>query len=182
MLKVQNFVKSGYANLDSHEVLSSPVNALLGVSDEIAELIKKLEIFTIFDLASSQVFNNARNIVRASESPGTIFAKYEGVPADIIDRDVEGLPIEDLPGLNIQKLSGIGINLGPAFSEALYLETIRDFSLWPPFQAARKIFNDVFNIETDDDSEAPSELLPRAGDYPTERVFYTTVVQISQYL
>lgn len=62
------------------------------------------------------------------------------------------------------------------------METIRDFALWPPFLAAREILSVVYaghslqdgrSLETGD---GPSELLPVARSYATERVFYRSIV------
>lgn len=176
MFKIENVVKSDYANQSAQEILQAPVTALLGVTENIAKLIENLEIFSIFDLASSRIFKGAADIVQATVSPDTVYSKFDGIPADVLDRDAEGGDIRDLPGKDIQVIAGIGPNLGPQLAEALDVKTIRDLSLWPPFQAARNILDAAFGISGDEDPEAPGELIPTAGDYPTERVFYDTII------
>ena len=68
MSRVWNFVRSDYANIESHELLSSPVTALLGVGKDAADALRSLQVYTVFDLATSKIFNNASDIVETAKS------------------------------------------------------------------------------------------------------------------
>ena len=61
---------------------------------------------------------------------------------------------------------------------ALGVTTVRDLSVYPPYLAAREILATVFFPEQLDafDPEAPADLVPKSGEFPTERVQYTTLV------
>jgi hypothetical protein len=51
---------------------------------------------------------------------------------------------------------------------------VRDLALWPPYRAARSILQETMVPagRNGADPEAPADLLPKSGVYPTERVFY----------
>ena len=55
-MEPHKLVKSEYANRDVHELLSCPVTALLGVNEASSHLLEHLEIFTVFDLATSRKY------------------------------------------------------------------------------------------------------------------------------
>jgi len=57
MFNYTTVVKSDYINKDPREILQSPVSALLGVSLKTEKLLNDLQIKTVFDLATSRIFN-----------------------------------------------------------------------------------------------------------------------------
>lgn len=61
---------------------------------------------------------------------------------------------------------------------ALGVITVRDLSVYPPFRAAKEILNRVFFPEQLEsfDPESPADLIPKSGEFPTERVQYTSLV------
>ncbi|WP_437550829.1 hypothetical protein WME97_07945 [Sorangium sp. So ce367] len=175
---VKEHVKSTYANREPKEILSLPVEALLGASAGAATALESLGIHAVFDLALSSVFSNACKLVRASETGTSVFGQYDRVPADVVDRNVDLTDWDSLEAAPIQVLSGIDEENGPTLSQALDVVTVRDLSLWPPYRAARAIFDAVYNPEgvPGFDPSAPDDLIPKTGEYPTDRVFYTTIV------
>ena len=54
------------------------------------------------------------------------------------------------------------------------MATVRDLALWPPHAAARSILDLAYFPEREPgfDPDAPADLLPKSGVYPTERVFF----------
>jgi hypothetical protein len=59
------YIKTEHTNLDPIEMLQASPGILLGVTQKAAEILKKLEINTVFDLASSRIFINAGMLLEA---------------------------------------------------------------------------------------------------------------------
>lgn len=178
MKKIQQLLKTAYANLEPREALQRPVDILLGVSPRAGEALKSLEIHSVFDLALSVIFQNAAKLLSSKDNPADSLVRYGSVPSDLIDASAENSDVATLAGMDIQVLSGIGPITAPEIKEALQVQTVRDLALWPAYEAAKLIFQNAFSPENtpDYDPEAPAELLPKAGVYPTERVFYKTIL------
>ena len=72
-------------------------------------------------------------------------------------------------------LTGVSAAEANTLSNALSLTTVRDLALWPPYLAAKAILQSALG-ETETpplaDAEAPADLVPKSGVYPTERVFF----------
>jgi hypothetical protein len=74
-------------------------------------------------------------------------------------------------------LREIGTSARTLLEQSMNIATVRDLALWPPFHAARDILSEAYGIaEEAIDSEAPQDLLPDSGRYPTERVQYEVLV------
>src|SRR5262249_48192041 len=71
-----------------------------------------------------------------------------------------------------------GIADATAFSGVLGVKTVRDVAFYPPFLAARQIFTEAFFPERDAGfyPEAPPDLIPKSGQYPTERAQYRVLL------
>lgn len=180
MPNMMNYIKSSAANLDLHEILQAPTKVLLGVTDDAAQaLLDHLGIETIFDLAMSRVFSNAHDLLLAGLDPTNTLYKFGTPPADIINESlVENVKIDELRFESIGILEGITPASATSLGNALDVTTVRDLALYPPYVAARDIFVSVFYPQTlpTFDKDAPSDLVPQSGQYPTERVFYKTLV------
>ena len=167
------YVKSSYIFHEPRELLPMPISVLLGVSSEAETILKSLKIVSVFDLATSRIFDNARKIVEVAHSANTTFGRYGGVPSDVVDSNGHNVDVTELQMKPVQLLEGIGPKNGPPLVQALQVETIRDLALWPPYVAASKIVTFILTPEEtpDYDPEAPPDLIPRSGDFPTEKVF-----------
>lgn len=57
-------------------------------------------------------------------------------------------------------------------------QTVRDLALYPPYLAASRLLNETFFPENTPgyDPDRPDDLLPKTGEYPTERVQFTTLL------
>ncbi|MBL8291045.1 MAG: hypothetical protein JNN08_04375 [Bryobacterales bacterium] len=64
MASVSHFLVTSSANLSPLEVLRGPTDTLLGVSPGTATALKKVEIDSVFDLASARIFANATLLVQ----------------------------------------------------------------------------------------------------------------------
>lgn len=166
-------VKSEYTNKSVREILDSPIDVLVGVDDEDVNAMAHLDIETVYDLATSRVFTLAREVTMAAdgndESP---MAAYGYAPSDATTSG-ERQSIQELAVDDISSLPGVGEEFDDDVRDAIALTTVRDFSLWPPFLAARAVLNSLTGeSEQTEDDEIPEELIPVARQYATERVFY----------
>lgn len=179
MSSLADFLKTPYAQLELREILSESPTVLMGVTTAAAEQLSKLAVKSVFELAFSRVFKNAQQVVQSGRDQTDPFTRAGVFPADIVsgvpaDKDIAALQFE-----NIAILTGVGNDLAPGLMEALAVITVRDLALWPPFLAAQSIVNNVLGLDKSvavGDSDAPAALLPGSGEYPTERVFYKTIV------
>lgn len=172
---IENLIKSSALHLSTRELLNQPVTILIDCDDNEQKVLKKMHLSTVFDLATSNVFNTAFNLFEASQSKDSILGKNGFASSDMVKSDALSIPIEKLIFENIETLDGIGKTLAKDIADALHLDTIRDLSLWTPFQSAKQIVNYVFDVNNNEDPDAPSELLPTAGEYPTEKVRYRKI-------
>ncbi|WP_088894982.1 hypothetical protein [Leptolyngbya ohadii] len=170
------FVKAEYASKDARELLQEPITALIGVNESTREALTSLNIHSIFDLATSKVFTAAKQIAEVSTpSADNLVAQYGFVPADWLNNGKATQSVDSLKLADIGILNGINDNR-EAIVNATHVQTIRDLSLYPPFRAAQTILNDAFNIqEFAPDPQAPPELLPKGGEYATEKVYYSSI-------
>ncbi len=172
------YLTSAAAGLAPLEVLHSPPTVLVGVSPEAVTALVKLEIGSVFELATSKVFANAQTLVDAAMDPRHALARFGAIPDDIVEAVPPGLAVSELQSQPIEILAGIGAALAPEVSAALDVKTVRDLALWPQRLSALAILRVAFFPDTIEgaDLDAPADLLPKAGEYPTERVFYSTLV------
>ena len=178
MTKIQELVLSTHANDDAHQILQSPISVLLGVGEAAVDALHPLQIQTVFDLATSRVFTNANSIVSAAGSSDSLFNQYGAVTSDIIDESQAHVTVLELPSQPIESLEGIGPNNGQPIRAALHVNTIRDLAFWPPYRNATALMIAALTPEDAPwfDIEAPADLLPKSGDFPTEKVSFTSIV------
>jgi hypothetical protein len=178
MLRIDRYLTTDAANLSALELLHSPPSVLLGVTDAAVAALRTLDIHNVFDLASSKIFANAAMLVEASADPRSVVAKF-GMPAgDVLGAVPAGMSVTELPFQQIEILEGIGPANAAGLAAGLNVRTVRDLALWPPHIAARDIVGAVLVPDSAPgfDPDAPADLLPKSGEYPTERVFYSTLV------
>jgi hypothetical protein len=170
------FVKADYAGKDARELLQEPITVLIGVNEVTREALASLNIHSVFDLATSKVFTAAKQIAEVSTpSADNLVAQYGFVPADWLNNGNATQSVDSLRLADIEILNGIDGNR-EAIVNATQGQTIRELSLWSPFRAAQTILNDAFNIqEFAPDPQAPPELLPKGGEYATEKVYYSSI-------
>jgi hypothetical protein len=172
-----DLVTSEFEAVPLGEVLSKPVTALLGVTDDAAAALHDIGVDTVFDLALSKVFSAAVQLAHAATDAGSAFARFGSPPSDLLAPGAgESTGISDLRFEPVDILAGIPDPT--AFKAALGVETVRDLSVYPPFRAATTLVAEAYFPDQQDgfDPEAPQDLLPTSGEYPTERVQYTTLV------
>lgn len=177
-VSVSDKLKTKFEKFDPRQALQSSPEILLGVSEDAAAALKLIEIESVFDLATSSIFANASKLLNAGRDPKDIYYRFGSPPKDVILEDVDGRRVDELRFAGIEILEGLTPSSAKTISEALDVKTVRDLALWPPYLAANQILISAYfpEMKKDFDREAPTDLLPKSGEYPTERVFYHTLV------
>lgn len=179
MSELTNAIRTEFRNLQLHEVLHKSPKALLGITAAAQEALGKLEINTVFDLATSAVFEGATRIVSAGTDLRSALAQHGAPTADLVrEAETVGKKIDELQFLPISVLESIPAGVVDEVATALDAQTVRDPALYPPFRAAHELLDTLYFPENapDFDPERPPDLVPRTGEYPTERVQYTTLL------
>jgi len=159
------------------EVLNLPPDRLLGVSALAQAALSRLGIRNVFDLAMSRIFNAAAQIEDAADNPSNAINRFGRPISDLLKPGISGtIAVPDLRNESIDILADIAD--AAAIQAALGVVTVRDLSVYPPFRAAKYILNRVFFPEQLEafDPESPADLIPKSGEFPTERVQYTSLV------
>ncbi|GFN30044.1 hypothetical protein [Paenibacillus xylaniclasticus] len=173
------WVRTEYRNLPIRELLRLSPHVLLGVSQKAADALKLLEINTLFDLATSSVFDAASKLLNAASDIHSALSQHGTPTADLVRESVAaGVKVNELQFLPISALQGVPESEAAGLQQVLDVSTIRDFALYPPYRAALRLLNVVYFPENapNYDPERPADLLPKTGEYPTERVQYTTLL------
>jgi hypothetical protein len=159
------------------EVLNLPPDRLLGVSPQALAALSTLGVRNVFDLAMSSVFNAAAQIEDAADNPSNAMNRFGRPISDLLKPGIAGtVAIPDLRNASLDILADVAD--AAEIQAALGVITVRDLSVYPPFRAAREILNRVFFPERLEafDPESPVDLIPKSGEFPTERVQYTSLV------
>lgn len=174
-----SLVRTEFRNLPLRELLHKSPRVLLGVSTVAAIALKALEINTVFDLATSAVFDAATKLVSAGSDLKNALSQHGSPPADLVRAgEAAGKKVGELQFLPIGVLESIPAGAVTSIQNALDVQTVRDLALYPPYRAALSLLNTVYFPENSPafDPERPADLLPKTGEYPTERVQYTTLL------
>ena len=172
-----DYLRTGAVSTGPREVLRSAPTVLLGVGPGAGEVLGRLGIDTVFDLACSTTFAAAALVQRAATDTSSVEARTGTLPGDLLVGTVS-VPLMETPSLGVDKLRLVAdAGLGPgALGEALDVRTVRDLALWPPYVAARAILAEATDERPVGVDEVPTDLLPMSGRYPTERAFYSSFV------
>jgi hypothetical protein len=172
-------VRTSNGARDPQALLQQPTSVLLGVSDAAATALRDIDIVTVFDLATSELFSHARNISLLGESGEGTYSTIGKVPRDAI-RDGHPLTVDQLVAAPISRLASSASTAQlDQVGHALDLGSIRDMAAWPPYRTARELLDRVYNLAPAAepvDPGTPPDLLPATGQYPTERVQYEVLL------
>ena len=172
-------VRTESRSLTLRELLNETPRVLLGVTTDAVSVLSQIEIDTVFDLATSSVFDDAGKLVKASSAFDSPLAQHGAPSADVVREGlVAGKPVGELQFMSIGILEKIPQNVVTDLKSALDVETVRDLAFYPPYRAAVRLMNAVYFPDNvaGIDLEQPRDLLPRTGEYPTERVQYATLL------
>ncbi|KTD74103.1 hypothetical protein [Legionella tucsonensis] len=169
-------LKFQFTKMDALHALGQPVSSLLGVSNQTEQTLNKLGIKTIYDLATCPLFQIAQDIAAAANGEGSSIVTRSGkISSSFITADSPQTPYA-LVGEKINVFRDIGDTLVTEIENNLQVETVGDLGRWPPFCAAQVILNVGVPNLNQEGEEKGSELVPRLGEYPTERHYYRSVV------
>ncbi|TWI04533.1 hypothetical protein IP90_00666 [Luteimonas cucumeris] len=172
-------VRTQYRNLPLRELLHQSPQALLGVNEAAATVLETLGVKTVFDLATAGIFDDANVLLDAASNLKSALYQH-GTPTRDLVREAEaaGVKVGELQFLPISVLERIAAAEAAAIQAALDVHSVRDLALYPPHRAAARILEAIYFPENtpDYDPERPADLLPKTGEYPTERVQYTTLL------
>jgi murein DD-endopeptidase MepM/ murein hydrolase activator NlpD len=179
MSSISNFLRTDFHHLEGIEILQHSPEVLLGTTATAVATLKELEIHTVFDLASSRIFASASALTQAATQVNNPFVRMGTPPRDMVtDALASNKRVAELQFAEVGVLDGIGLQKQTSVQKDLAVRTVRDLSLYPPYLAAIQILNATFFPQSAPgfDPESPADLIPKGGEYPTERVQYTTLV------
>ncbi|WP_421070439.1 OmpA family protein [Pelotomaculum propionicicum] len=160
--------------------MNQPATSLIGVTPGAAEVLKHFGIITVQDLAGSNLFNVASQIYEAGQPLRKQGRKRElsVLPSDFFDREKINTPIELIASSPLSIIKWIGKEWAANLEAKLGVRTVGDLAEWPPYLAAKDILaaKNGEDPEAVEDPEAPSDLIPATGRFPTERVQYEVVL------
>lgn len=169
-------LKFQFTKMDALHSLSQAVSTLLGISSQTEQTLNKLGIKTVYDLATCPLFLVAHDITYAANGEGASIVSRSGrISSSFLDPDSPQTP-DALVNAEITVFREIDDALALEIKNNLQVETIGDLGRWPPFCAAQVILNVGIPELNQEGEEQGSELVPRLGEYPTERHYYRSVV------
>ncbi len=174
-----DLIRTEFRNLPLRDLLHRSPHVLLGVGPEAAALLQSLEIETVFDLATSAVFSAAGKVLEAGGNLRSPLYQHGSAPTDLVREGLAvGRKVEELQFLPVGVLESIPTSRVADVEKVLDVQSVRDLALYPPYRAALQILSTLYFPENapDFDPERPTDLLPKTGEYPTERVQYTTLL------
>lgn len=167
-------VRASSAGLDAYALVRRPVTELAGVSKASADVLTKLGVTTIFDLGASQLFAGA-TVIAAAQLPDSLVGRFGLVPNDLVVDAARLLPLAQLADTAISNLRGISTSLADEFVRVMGIATVQDLASWPPYLAARDMVGIASGGSDDLEATQTEQLQPRLGQYPTERVYFSTL-------
>jgi hypothetical protein len=169
---------SGYSGASrTPELLIRPTRDLLGVSDAAAQALSTVGIHSIFDLGASNLFASSRALVEYARN-GAATNRFGLVAGDLLGDGPSAVSPEVLADLPLARLRVLTPDEANALSTALDVATIADLANWPPQREARRLLGEIAGSTQDPEDQQAEDLRPRFGQYPTERVYYSTLVML----
>ena len=172
-------VRSEFQSLPLRELLNKPASVLIGVTAAAKVALKLLDVTSVFDLATSGVFDDANKLVNAASDLKSALYQHGSATTDLVRETVAaGKKLAELQQLPISALVRVPVADAASIAKALDVDRVRDFAVYPPYRAAVRLLYAVYFPESAKsfDPDQPPDLLPKTGDYPTERVQYTSLL------
>lgn len=171
----QDGLKQDRVDLDPLAALRAPVDALLGVSDAARDALSTLGITTVLDLATSPLFALAYEIGESARGDGAGPLAHLGtVPGGAVTSDGPRT-LAEVAAADLSVLRSLPAASASAMGDALHVDTVGDLGRWIPYRSARAILRAATGADEPGEEEA-SELVPKMGEFPTERRYYSTIV------
>jgi hypothetical protein len=171
------YLRSDISELELSDVLRQPTTKLLGVSADAGTALREIGISTIFDLGAASLFAMARAAAAAGGSH-ELAGRHGMAPGDWLKPHASFDTLDQIAGLPLEVLRGITDVQATALKQALDVSTIAEFAKWPPQRVAREMIGDTVGSALTVDEIQTEALRPRFGEYPTERVYYSSLVML----
>ena len=175
-LQTQLF-KTSALNADLSEKVASSTIVLNGVTPQASQILKALGIESVFDLGASKLFSNAKCIVDFAEQHASTL-RFDGVPSDWFNEPTLIADPRKLGQLPLTSLRGLVAVDAKNLSSALGISSIQDLAYWPPYVAANSLVSGSVGSSLIAEDIETERLRPRMGEFPTERVYYSTLVML----
>ncbi|MEZ4617901.1 MAG: hypothetical protein R2867_20660 [Caldilineaceae bacterium] len=118
-------LKTEHVKLDPREALRSSPTILLGVSTAAAAALKLVEIESVFDLATSRLFANANQLLKAGLDPKDSYYRYGAPPKDVVNGNADGHRVDELRFDSIAILDGLDAAKAQTISDDLDVKAVR---------------------------------------------------------
>lgn len=128
-------------------------------------------IESVFDLATSTVFDAAGKIVSAAKDPSSPIFRYGKVSKDLVRDAYITTPLKEMPSKPIDLLASVPQAAAASIAAALSVVNLRDLALYPPYRTSHRVMNYVYFPKSamSYGAERPANLIPKSGEYPIER-------------
>lgn len=167
-------LKHASITLDPLAALNADTDALLGVTSSARDALAEVGIKSIADLATSHLFGIAYEISEAARGAGaSTMRRLERVPGGFVT-ETGPQSLAELAGADLSAVRMLPAATVSTLQSALQVETVSDLGRWLPYRSARAILAAAVNDPGSEDIAA--ELVPKFGEFPTERHFYSTIV------
>lgn len=175
--RFSDYLRSDIAALELSDVLRQPTTKLLGISADAGTALQAIGVFTIFDLGAASLFATAR-AAAAAGGPGELAGRYGMAPGDWLKPNTSFGTLDQIGELPLETLLRITNAQATTLKKSLDVSTIAEFANWPPQRVAREMIGDTAGSAFTLDEIQTEALRPRFGEYPTERVYYSSLVML----
>ncbi|GAA3545177.1 hypothetical protein AFL01nite_15820 [Aeromicrobium flavum] len=171
-------VRSAHRTTPVRELLHADPSVLLGVDAAALAALELLDVRTVFDLATSGAFAAAAKLATVSGNPTSPLYQQGAATSDLVHEGATAVPVAEMAGESIAILQAIPPDRAAEIAAALDVTSVQEMADFPPYLAAIRLLNAVFFPENEPgaDPERPADLVPVSGEYPTERVQYTSLL------
>lgn len=171
-------VRSAHRLTPLRELLHADPSVLLGVDAAAKDALLMLDVRSVFDLATSSAFDAAVKLSHVVGHPTSPLYQQGAATSDLIHDGAAAVPVAELAGEPISVLQAVPPADAATIAAALDVSSVQEMADYPPYLAAIRLLDVAFFPENspDHDPERPTDLIPSSGEYPTERVQYSSLL------
>ena len=171
-MRFQDGLRQAHADLDALAALRAPLSVLSGTSAAAVAALEAIGIRTVFDLATSPLFALASQLTESAAGDGRNgLARFDAVPGGVGNEGAPTRPSEFI-GAGLSALRSLVPSEASDLETSLGITSVGDLGRWLPYRFARLAFGDA-TAGTGPATDDARELVPRFGEFPTERHYYS---------
>ncbi len=164
------------SGLDPLAALREPITVLAGTDESAGGALQKIGLDSVFDLATSPLFAFANELSKSIDGSVESTLNSLGlVPGGLASEDAPE-DLTDFARADLTSLRSLSEQEAEALKTSLHVASIADLGRWPPYHGALAILSAANGRELEEEEEEALKLVPRLGDYPTERRYYSTML------